>query len=115
MRSHLLAASLVLAGTAAANAYEHKDEVNTFATAMAVAQVASLRCPNIVAWADAPRELANQFHITTADDMAVQIEIRGYTKSFLDQAGKEPKAWCDEVLERFGQEGTLMRGLLKRE
>ena len=119
-RSKRLATGL-LAGFAAiglaspAVAYEHRDEVNTFATAMAVAQVASLRCPDIVAWDDAPRELATQFHITTADDMAVRLEIRGYTSAFLEQAGKEPKAWCDDVLERFGLDGTMMRGLLKRE
>ena len=111
----LLAGSIAIRLSAPAAAYEHRDEINTFAVAMATAQVASLRCPDIVAWVDAPRELAIKFHITTSDDMAVQIEIRGYTKAFLEQAGKEPKAWCDEVLERFGPDGTMMAGLLKRQ
>ena len=111
----LLVGFAAISTSAPAVAYVHKDEVNTFAAAMATAQVASLRCLDIVARVDAPRELATQFHITTADEMAVRIEISGYTKAFLEQASKEPKAWCDEVLERFGPNGTMMRGLLKRE
>ena len=117
MGTRALAAGLTacFVASAPAAAYEHKDEIATFATAMAVAQVASVRCPDIFARTDAPRELATSLHIMTTDDMAVQIELRGLTKEYLDQAAKAPKAWCDEVLERFGPDGTMMRGLLKRE
>ena len=111
----LLVGAVVTGASVPAAAYEHKDEVTTFATAMAVAQVASVRCPDVLAKTDAPRELATTLHIMTTDEMAVQIELRGLTKAYLEQATKAPKAWCDDVLERFGPDGTMMRGLLKRE
>ena len=47
---------------------------------------------------------------------AVQLEVCGNTKTFTDQIEKAGvQAWCDDVLTYFGPEGTLMRGLLKRQ
>ena len=42
--------------------------------------------------------------------MAVQLEIRVYTKTYENQVGEDAKTWCDGVFERFGPDGTLMRG-----
>ena len=111
----LLAGSVAVGLSAPAAAYEHKDEVTTYAAIVAVLHVASDCCPDIVGLDVAPADLQAKWHIVPADQMAVQLEIRGLVAALRENADKYGKAWCDQQMERFGPDGTLMRGLLKRE
>ena len=119
MGTRSLAALLTLAAAgvgdqSTAAAYTHKDEVTTYATIVAVSQVASDRCPDILALATAPADLQAAWHIVPADEMAVQLQIRGLMAAFRENADRYGKAWCDQQIERFGPSGSLMPGLLKR-
>ena len=92
----------------------HDDEVATYATVVAVSQIASDRCPDILVLADAIPALGAILHIAPTDQMGVQLEIRANMKAFSDQVNAAPEGWCEEVLDNFGPEGSKMPGLLKR-
>ncbi len=94
----------------------HDDEITTYATALAVAQVASQRCADILAYADGLTALHEYLHLVPADDMSLQIETRGMIRRFEDQAKQATSvaAWCEGAYRAFGPEGTAMRGLLAR-
>lgn len=111
-----LVALLTPAHAAAGPTYSHDDEVTTYATALAVAQVASQRCTDILAYHDGLVALRDSLHLVPGDDMALSIETRGLIRRFEDEAGKASSvtAWCDDVFRAFGPEGTAMRGLLAR-
>ena len=98
-----------------AMAYEHKDEVATYAITVAVAQVASDRCPDIVVFAEGLSNLASNSHLVPADQMGVQLEIRSNVAMFRAQVDKSPFEWCNDVLGDFGPNGKMMSGILKRQ
>lgn len=83
-------ALLLLDFTGPPGPHPRRDVIHTVATVHAVALVASERCPNILVNMDA-NQLGDALGLADAD-----------------------KAWCDDVYARFGPEGTMMRGLLKR-
>ena len=98
-----------------AMAYEHKDEVTTYATAIAVSQIASDYCPDVVVRTTSAEEMQEMLHIVPADEMSMQLQIRTMTETFRENAIAYRKVWCEQQVERFGPNGTLMRGLLRRE
>ena len=115
MRASCAAAIVIALSAGTCLAFTHQDEVATLATAVAVAQVASDRCPDILVFAEGLRILQSNSHLVPADDMALQLEIRGMMKTFAEQVTKSPQAWCNDVLEDFGPDGSKMPGLLKRQ
>ena len=103
-------------GGARAGAPSHDDEITTYATALAIAQVASQRCAHVLAYADGLTALRDYLHLEAADDMSLQVETRGMIRRFEDQAAQATsvEVWCEGAYEAFGPEGTAMRGLLAR-
>lgn len=96
----LLASSSV---PVAAATPSHNDEITTYATALAVAQVASQRCADVLAYADGLTALRDYLHLVPADDISLQIETRGMIRRFEDQAKQATSvaAWCEGAYEAF--------------
>ncbi len=94
---------------------EHRDELYTFATALAVGRVAPARCPGVTADGSGVWELSRTLHVEPADDTIVDTRTDDFAKTFgehADRAGAQ--AWCDDVYAAFGPAGTMIRGLLHR-
>ena len=83
---------------------------------LAVAQVASDRCPDILVNTEMLGGLRARLHIQPDDDMAAQIEVRAIIKKLHDAIAEapSPRAWCDATYRLYGPDGQIRAGLLAR-
>ena len=110
-----LGLGLAFASPALAEPPSHQDELYTFSTVLATGSVVPDHCPDITVVTSGLSQLAVTLHITQADEMAVQLQSRIFTKFFSDQADKaDAKTWCDDVYKTFGPDGVTVRGYLRR-
>ena len=94
---------------------DHRDEIFTFATVLAIGRVAPARCPGVTVDASGVWALSRTLHVEPADDTTVDTRTDDFAKAFGEQVDKAgAKDWCDDVYSACGPEGTMMRGLLHR-
>ena len=98
------------------NAPRHEDEIEVCATLMALTQVASDHCTDILVNLPLLAEFQRRTHVVPADDNAVsrfgRAAIASYTATFAGLPSQQ--AWCDAVYKRYGPDGTIIPYLLRR-
>ena len=111
-------ATLIVAAPAAPSdtAPTHDDEIGVFANLMALAQVASDHCADILVNLPLLAEFQRRAHVVPADDAAVsrfgRAAIANYTATVAELPSQQ--AWCDTVYERYGPAGTIIPYVLRR-
>ena len=95
----------------------HEDEIEIFANLMALAQVASDHCADILINLPLLAEFQRRAHVVAADDAAVsrfgRAAIASYTATFAELPSQQ--AWCDAVYKRYGPAGTIIPYVLRRQ
>ncbi len=94
--------------------HSRADAIRTLAQTRAVALVASARCADLFANTEIDQMQA-ALGLTGADSAEVLDLERRLASDMVITADKAGvKTWCGEVYGRFGPDGTMMKGLLKR-
>ena len=97
-----------------AGPHPRADAIRTLAEAHAVVLVATKRCDDLSASEDINRLPAalGLSDADTADAYSLLVRLAAEMNATANTVGLE--AWCDTTYGRFGPDGTMMKGLLKR-
>ena len=94
----------------------HATEIEIFADIMALVQVASDRCADILVNLPLLAEFQRRAHVVPADDAAVSRFGRSAIDRITATVAELPsqQAWCDAVYKRYGPDGTIIPYVLRR-
>ena len=94
----------------------HEIEIKEFASTMAVAQVASDRCADILVNLPMLADYQRRLHVASGDSPVLSAEGRMAMSVFSKAIDEAPssQAWCDAIYRLYGPNGQMIRGLMSR-
>ena len=98
------------------DAAPHADEVAAYAHVLAVAQVVSDRCADILVDTAMLEALRGHLHIVDADRTAVARAGRDVAGTLVARMAEatSPAAWCDAAYRGYGPDGDVLPRLMTR-